>query len=181
MIIGITGTDGAGKGTVVAYLATRGYAYYSSRDFIVAEINRQKLPVSRNQMRLTANQLRQQHGNEFVVKQAYEKARAEGQTNVVIESIRAFAEAEYLKAHGGVLLAVDADQELRYQRVQQRRSESDQVTFSEFVAHEELEKNDPDPHGMQKAKVIEMADHIIINDSNVDELHSQVNAFLSKY
>jgi len=178
MIIGITGTDGAGKGTAVEYLATKGFTHYSSRSFIVAEIQRLGLESTRNQMRLTANELRAKYGNEFVVKQAYEKARAEQNDKVVIESIRALAEAEYLKSQDGILLAVDADVQLRYERVQDRRSDSDKVTFAEFVAHEELEKNDPDPNGMQKASVIAMADYTITNNGTLEDLHAQVDEFL---
>jgi dephospho-CoA kinase len=181
MIIGITGTDGAGKGTVVEYLKTKGFIHYSARDFIVAEIQRQGLPVSRNQMRLTANQMRAAYGNDYVVKQAYEKAQREGKTMVVIESLRALAEAVYLKSQDGILLAVDADPEIRYQRVQKRRSASDQVSYEQFLAQEELEKNDPDPNGMQKAKVMEMADYVIMNNGTVEEREAQVVAFLEKF
>lgn len=181
MIIGITGTDGAGKGTVVDYLVEKGFTHYSARSFIIAAIELQDLPITRNQTRLTANALRKEHGNEFVIKQAFLKAQEEQKDKVVIESVRALAEAEYLKAHGGVLLAVDADQALRYERVQARRSETDQVTFAEFVAHEELEKNDPDPNGMQKAAVMDMADATISNDGTYEELRQQVEAFLAEY
>jgi dephospho-CoA kinase len=179
MIIGITGTDGAGKGTAVNHLKQKGFTHYSSRDFIVAEIERQGLPIDRNQMRLTANELRAKYGNEFVIKQAYEKATAEGAEQVVIESVRALAEAEYLKTHGGILLAIDADAKLRYERVQARRSATDKVSYQQFLEHEELEKNDPDPNGMQKAKVMEIADYTIMNDGTVAELEKQIEAFLA--
>ena len=181
MIIGITGTDGGGKGTVSKLLVKRGFKHYSSREFIVAEIKRQGLEVTRNQMRLTANQMRKEHGNEFVVKQAYKKAERDDEKNVVIESVRALAEAEYLKNKGGVLLAVDADQKLRYERVQARRSESDKVSYEQFIEHEELEKNDPDPNGMQKAQVMEIADYTIYNDGDMEELERQVDVFLEKF
>lgn len=181
MIIGITGTDGSGKGTVGKLLVERGFVHYSARTFIVAEIERQGLPVSRSQMRLTANELRGKYGNEFVVRQAYEKAEADGVVDVVIESVRATAEADYLKLQGGILLAVDADQKLRYKRVQERRSASDQVSFEQFAAHEELEKNDPDPNGMQKTKVMEMADYTIMNNEGLKELEELVEVFLKKY
>lgn len=180
MIIGITGSDGGGKGTVVEYLVAKGFTHYSSREFIVAEIERQGLLVDRNQMRLTANELRKAHGNEFVVKQAFEKAQAEGRAKVVIESIRALAEAEYLKIHGGVLLSVDAPAALRYERVQARRSVSDQVSYEQFLAHEEIEKNDPDPNGMQKAAVMAMADYTITNNGTLEELYAQVDMFLQE-
>lgn len=179
MIIGITGTDGAGKGTVVTTLIARGFTHYSARAFIVAEIEKQGLPVDRNQMRLTANALRAERGDEYVVRQAYERAVTEQHSRVVIESLRAIAEARYLQQRGGILLAVDADQAVRYQRVQARRSASDKVTYEQFVAHEELEKNDPDPHGMQKARVMEMADYTIMNNGTVAELEQAVEAFLT--
>lgn len=182
MIIGITGTDGAGKGAAVAYLVKqKGFTHYSSRDFIVTEIKRQGLPIDRNQMRLTANEMRAAEGNEFVVRRAYEQAQTEGSTNVVIESVRALAEAEFLKQQEGVLLAIDAPPELRYERVQKRRSASDQVSFEQFLTHEALEKNDPDPHGMQKAKVMEIADWTIMNDGTMDDLHTQIESFLATY
>lgn len=178
MIIGITGSDGGGKGTVVEYLVTKGFTHYSARSFILIEIERQGLPSTRNQMRLTANQLRTKHGNEFVVKQAFEKAQAEGKDKVVVESLRTLAEANYLKDQGGILLSVDADPAVRYERVQARRSETDKVTYEQFLAQEELEKNDPDPNGMQKAKVMEMADYTIMNDGSLEELHIAVEKFL---
>lgn len=182
MLIGITGTDGAGKGAVVQYLVQKkGFTHYSAREFIMAEIKRLGLPTDRNQMRLTANKLRAAHGDAFVVKQAYDKAQKEGVENVVIESIRALAEAVFLKDQGGILLAVDAAADIRYTRVQGRRSESDKVSYEQFLAHEALEKNDPDPHGMQKAKVIQMADHTILNERTLTELYAQTDGFLKKF
>ena len=182
MIIGITGTDGAGKGTVVDYLVSvKGFAHYSSRDSIQKEVERQGLPVTRNQLRLTANQMREEFGDDIVVRHSFDRAQAEGKSFAVIESVRASAEAIFLKSHKVILLAVDADVALRFERVQSRRSSTDHVTFEEFVAQEELEKNDTNPHGMQKAKVMEMADDTICNNGTLEELQSAVDIFLEQY
>jgi dephospho-CoA kinase len=179
MIIGITGTDGAGKGTVVESLVkNHNFAHYSSRDFITEEINRLGLSHDRNQLRLTANDLREQFGNDVIVRKAYEKATTESVENVVIESIRALAEVDYLKAHGGILLAIDADPQVRFARVQGRRSETDKVTYEEFLAHEALENNDPNPHGMQKTKVMAAADYTIKNSTNKKDLAKEVEKFV---
>jgi len=75
-------------------------------------------------------------------------------------------------------LAVDATPEIRYGRVQTRRSTTDQVSYEEFLAHEALERNDPDPHGMQKAKVIKLADYSIMNDASLAVLQQAVDGFI---
>ena len=180
MIIGITGTDGAGKGAVVDFLVKeKGFTHISSRDTINIELEKEGIEKTRNNMRLKANQMRAQFGDDVLVAKAYERIEQEGIENAVVESLRAAAEAVTLKQKGGILLAIDADQKLRYERVQGRRSSSDKVTFEQFMEHEQMEMNDPDPHGMQKAKVMEMADHTIMNDGSFKELHRKIEEFLA--
>lgn len=180
MIIGITGTDGAGKGTVVDYLVNnKGFTLYHARTLLIEEIEKHGLPNDRQRMRIVANELRAAHGNDYIVKFFLERAQKTGDKKIVIDSLRTTAEAETLKAAGGTLLAVDADQKLRYRRVQARRSETDRVSFDQFREHEALEMNDPDPHGMQKAKVIEMADYAIQNNGTLEEAYKQVNTMLN--
>lgn len=182
MIIGITGTDGGGKGTVVDYLVKeKGFVHYSSRKLLLIEIEKAGIEASRNELRLMGNKMRALHGDDFIAKRAYELIAEAGVKNAVIESIRATAEAEYIKEHEGILLAIDADERVRYERVQLRRSVSDKVSFEQFVAHETLEKNDPDPHGMQKTKVMEIADCTINNDGTLEDLQAQIEVFLAQY
>jgi len=179
MIIGITGTDGGGKGTVVEYLVNKkGYAHGSARALWIAEINKRGLEVNRANMRIVANELRAKNGDGFFVQYYVDWAKTEGHTNIVIESIRAMAEAETLKKNGGILWAIDANPKIRYERIQSRASESDHVSFEEFMAQEALEMNDPDPHGMQKAKVIGAADVTIMNNGTVAELDKEIEAAL---
>lgn len=181
MILGITGTDGAGKGTVVAYLVEKkGFVHYAARQLWVNEIIRRELEVNRANMRIVANDLRRINGNDFLVTAYIVRTQEAGVEDAIIESIRATAEAETLKTYGGILLAVDADQRLRYERIVGRASESDTVTFEAFAAQEALEMNDPDPNGMQKATVMKMADYTIMNNGTLDELHAQIEAVLSK-
>lgn len=180
MIIGVTGTDGAGKGTVVDYLVKeKGFTHYSSRAFIMKEVERRNITADRNQLRLVANDLRAQFGDDIIVQQALSDIKRDKIERAGIESIRTLAEARTLKANGGILLAVDAAPEVRYRRVQGRRSVTDQVSYEQFLAHEELEKNDPDRHGMQKAAVMEMADYTIMNNGGLRELQTAIDAFVA--
>ena len=177
MLIGITGTDGSGKGTAVTYFVNQhGFKHYSARAILMQELVRSNIEPTRANMRLIANEMREQYGNDYVVVHNLEKIIADGIENAIIESIRTTAEAETLKQNGGILIAIDADQMLRYERVQTRRSETDKVTYEEFVAHEAFESNDPNPHGMQKQKVIEMADYLILNNGTTEDLYVTLEA-----
>lgn len=182
MLIGITGTDGAGKGSAVSYLvAKKGFTHYSSRDLIIEEIKKRGLEVTRVNTRLTGNALRSEQGADVIVKCALNKIEENGVGNAVIESIRALKEMETLKKAGGILLAIDADPEVRYKRITGRGSGTDNVSYEDFLKHEELEMNDPDPNGMQKAAVMKMADYTIMNNQPLSKLYVEVDQFLNKY
>ena len=75
MIIGITGTLGAGKGTVADYLVKeRGFKHLSVREYLIEEIKKRGLAVNRDNMVLVANDLRVKFGPGYIAEQLYEKA-----------------------------------------------------------------------------------------------------------
>lgn len=179
MIIGITGTDGAGKGTVVEYLVNeKGFTHYSASGVIMDELIRRGIEGTRPNLRLMGNELRALHGSDYLIRRSLEKAGEAGDTNIVVESLRTPAEAETLRKAGGIIVAIDADQRIRFERVQSRRSSKDQVTFEQFQQHEQMETNDPNPHGMQKQKVIETADYVILNNESLEDLKQETERVL---
>ncbi len=178
MTIGITGTNGAGKGTIVDYLVQKkGFAHYSARKFISKETERQGLPLDRSNMRLVANELRKVHGPSYVIEQLFEEAKT-AVGNVVIESVRTIGEAELLKSKGILLWAVDADRKTRYERVLKRWSETDKVSFEQFCEYEDREMAGTEPYDMNVFGVMKMADHVFYNDGTQDELYAQVERVL---
>jgi dephospho-CoA kinase len=180
MIIGITGTLGAGKGTVVEYLKQKGFKHYSMSGFIAEEIVRRGLPVNRDTMTEVGNDLRKTHGPGYLTTQLLERARQTG-GDAIIESIRSIGEAEYLKNHDAVLWAVDADIHKRYERISKRKSEKDSVSFEKFVADEERESHNEESWNMNLVKCRDMADVVLHNDATPEELFVQVEAALKSY
>jgi len=177
MIIGITGTLGAGKGTVVEYLKTKGFKHYSARAFFLEEVERRGLPLTRDHITDTADDLRATHGPGYLAQVLLERAQQAG-GDAVIESIRSLGEAEYMRSHGALLWAVDADIKLRYERIQLRASETDKVSFEKFVADEQREFANDDPTKGNIGKVMQMADVVFTNNGTQDELFAQVEAAL---
>ena len=109
IIIGITGTLGAGKGTIVDYLVNQNnFNHYSVRDYLIREVEKRKLPVNRDSFVIVANDLRARHSPSYIVEELYQKALKSGQ-DCVIESIRTPGEVESLQKKGNFyLFAVDA-------------------------------------------------------------------------
>lgn len=182
MIIGVTGTDGAGKGAAVDFLVRkRSCVHYSSRSVIEAEVQARGLEPTREHLRLVANDLRARHGNDVLVARALERIAADQVKCAVIESVRTLAEAQTLREAGGILLAIDADPKERYRRISGRKSATDNISYEDFLAHEKIEMNDTDPHGMQKAAVMESADYTIMNNGSLRALWQKMNAFMRTY
>jgi dephospho-CoA kinase len=175
IIIGITGTIGAGKGTVVGYLVEqKGFEHYSVREFLLKEIRKRGLPENRDSMFHLANELRSQFSPSWVTDQLYLEAIASGK-NCVIESIRTPGEADSLRSKGHFFLfAIDADPKLRYERIVSRHSETDDISFETFLENEQREMMTNDPNKPNLKKCISMADAVLINNENREDLFRQV-------
>jgi dephospho-CoA kinase len=180
IIIGITGTIGSGKGTLVNYLTSqKGFAHYSVRSFLIEELNRRQLPINRNCMTELANELRRNHSPSYIIDSLFLQAQKTGK-NAVIESIRAVGEVESLRKKGNFcLLAVDANPNIRYKRIILRQSETDHVSFEEFLENEQQEMTSADPNKQNLAQCIVLADYLLYNNGTIDELYIQLEKILT--
>lgn len=179
-IIGITGTLGAGKGTIVDFLVhKKGYKHYSVRAFISREIVRRGLEVNRDNMVVVANDLRAKNSPSYIIDCLYDEAQ-QNKENAIIESIRTPGEIESLrKKNHFVLIAVDADIRTRYNRAVLRGSETDHISFEKFQADEQLEMSTSDPNKQNLKKCIEMADILINNNGTIEELEEIITEKLN--
>jgi dephospho-CoA kinase len=178
IVIGITGTLGAGKGTVVEYLKTKGFRHYSAREYITKEILARGLSVNRDSMVLVANDLRQANSPSYIIEQLYAQA-VSGNVPSIIESIRTPGEVTALKAKGDfTLLAIDADVKIRFERIRQRGSATDSVDYDTFVSNEQREMSNIDPACQNISACIAQADHVIYNKGSFEELYRSIDQVL---
>lgn len=180
-VIGITGTLGAGKGTIVNYLVNKhGFVHYSARTFIAEEVKRRGLPVNRDTLTETANDIRKIHDPGYIARSLLKEAKAKG-SNAVIESIRTLGELEALKTDPDfILIAVDAEPHVRYERIQRRGSETDKISYEKFLADEAREMNSTDPTKQNIAAVMKHADYAFVNTQTPEELYTLVDKTLEK-
>lgn len=179
IIIGITGTIGAGKGTVVEYLVkNKGFKHFSARDLISEEMAKRGLNNNRDNMVIVANDLRQQHGSSYVADELYRRALVSGD-NCIIESLRTVGEIESLRDKGGfILLAVDAEPKTRYERILERKTVTDDVSFDKFLEDEKKEMESDDPNKQNLKKCILMANFVIDNNGSMEQLNNKIEEIL---
>ena len=179
VIVGITGTLGAGKGTIVDYLISHhGFRHFSVRGYLTEIIKQKGLELNRDSRVLVANELRANHSPSYIAEQLLAQAEISG-GNCIIESIRTVGEVNALKKKGGFyLFAVDADPKLRYERVVERGSETDKVSYETFIANEQREMTSTDPNKQNLAACQALADFKFDNNHSFEELYKQVEAVL---
>jgi dephospho-CoA kinase len=173
-LIGLTGTNGAGKGEVAACLAKKGYAYFSLSDEIREELQKKGKEITRDSLIAMGNSLRQRYGADILARRIAKKAKGKA----IIDSIRNSREAAYLRKRGEfVLVAVDAPVELRYERVKRRGRLESAASLEEFVAKEKEEMAGGKAE-QQLSRVMAMADFTIFNDESLAALRRKIEAIL---
>lgn len=174
-IVGISGTNGAGKDELGKLLVERqGYSFHSVSDLLRDELTRQNKPHTRENMGALSKQWRNESGDDGIMfTKAIEKYEAEkhelGYHGLALVNMRHPGEVAVIHAHQGTAVWVDADQHLRYERIQSasRGRHEDNVTFAQFQTDEEREMHPPvdAPHGaLNMAAVKAKADILIEND-----------------
>ncbi len=173
-IIGLTGTNGAGKGEAAAFFQSAGFAFYSLSDLIREEIRRKGLSISRNNLIKTGNALRERYGADILARWTMKKVLG----NAVIDSIRNTEEIAYLRTHANfILLAIDAPAEIRFARTKKRGRDESAANISDFLAKEAEEMaggNDK----QQLQACMQLADHTIQNNGTLEDFFFKLKRFL---
>lgn len=178
MIIGIAGTLGSGKGTVVEYLKTKGFSHYSSSGTLKRILEERGEPTLRENLSNLANQLSQEYSG-GILEMSHQFAIKAGDANYILEAIHRVREAEYVRSVGGIILGINADIKIRYDRISQRQEgEKDNVTFEQFVADSNREDEGATGSGPNIKAVIATADFVIENNGTLEELHAQIDKIM---
>jgi len=187
-IIGLSGTNGAGKDAVGELLAARhNYLFISVTELLRNEARRRGLPVERIHLREISAEWRRESGLAVLVDRAYEQYQkvADEYAGLVMSSLRNPAEADRVHELGGTVVWVDADPRLRYDRIQanaasRNRSGEDDKTFEQFQAEEAAEMNAQaggDAATLDTFAVKARSDLTINNDAaTLDELNRKLEA-----
>lgn len=180
IILGITGSNGAGKGTIVEYLVNKKeFEHLSASGLITQEIIKRNMPINRDNMIVVGNDLRAKFGAGYIAEELLRRAE-KSENNVIIESIRTLGEVKKLKEVGGLLVAVDANRKLRYKRILLRGGSKDGVSFKEFVDQEKKEMESDDPNKQNLLACKKAANYLIENNGSIKELNREIEKLIIK-
>lgn len=180
-IVGVSGTNGAGKDVLCNLLVERcGYHFHSVSDLLREELRRQGKEINRENTSALSKQWRNETGDDGVMFTKaiarYHAEKAEkGYKGAALVSVRHPGEVASIHAQGGVTIWVDADRRVRYDRVSggARGRAEDVVPFEQFAADEDREMNPPAdaPAGtLNMAAVRDIADiHVDNNFASLEE------------
>mgnify|MGYP003324238385 FL=1 len=135
-VVAVCGMPGSGKGEFAAVLAASGIPIVSMGDMIRAEVRSQGLVEEPHVFGQVAASLRAEHGEEVLAVRLCDRVDEllEDHSLVLIEGLRGTAEDAVFSARWGGsyrTVAIEADNELRFERILQRgRSEDgDRAAF----------------------------------------------------
>lgn len=170
-IIGLSGTNGAGKDTVAELLAEeQGWLFADATTMFVAELTKRGLPTDRPHKSALSAEWRRELGMAVIVDKAVEMFKQGNYPGVVVSSLRHPGEADRVHELGGQVIWVDADPQVRYQRIQTNaaargRHVEDVKSFADFLADEVREMTPVgDAATLNMAAVKQRADLKLLNN-----------------
>lgn len=178
-ILAVVGLAGAGKSEVVDYITHKGFPKVYFGGVVLQAVKDADLDVNPENERMMREKLRDDEGKDVIanriVKQINDLIDA-GQKLIIADGLYSWTEYKILKHEfpGKLdLIAVVAPRHLRYHRLEHRpirpltREQSQTRDWSEI---ENLEKGGP----------IAIADHFVINDGNMTDLHQNTDTILEE-
>ena len=178
MILGVSGLNGAGKGEVVGFLQARSFYALSLSDVIRETLREQGLEESRERMIVTGTAIREREGPGALA----HRLKLASDRNYVIDSIRHPAEVEVLRQRSERfrLIWVEADIEVRLERIRARGRSGDPTTLEVLQDLEGREYASGDPAAQQLRAVGELADFRVENGETLEALHACVQRILER-
>jgi dephospho-CoA kinase len=176
LVLGLTGSNAAGKGEVAAHLRELGFAVHSLSDVVRDEATARGLEPKREHLIRIGNELRLRFGAGALAERILPRI---GRRDV-IDSIRNPAEVEVLRRIPCfVLVGVSAPAELRFRRSLERARPGDPATLDEF-RRREAQENSSDPNSQRLEATFGLADRTVRNDGDLPDLHRAIERLVAE-
>jgi dephospho-CoA kinase len=178
-LIGVAGTAGSGKDTVADLLSETFQLQNLSTGDLVRVITRwvyrqpHDFNPARDELFRVANYVRNDISPETMVKLCILQAQVLQLPGAILSGLRSMGEAEAVRQAGGIIVGIDADPQIRYERMTARRRDTEaQWTLDEFLKQDEHENHGISDNGPGRGirAIIDSADALVTNSGTLEEL-----------
>jgi dephospho-CoA kinase len=178
-VIGTIGLIGSGKDTVAQYIARRyGYTIISMRDLVKEVTEKEGLEPTRENLQTISEKYRKTYGMDYFARLATEKASGIGAKKVLISEMRKPEDITVPKARFGkdiMIILIEADPEIRFERLRKRGRLGDPKTFEQFQRQEKRE------YELYFSKSLHLAEYRIENNGTLEELYNKIDSLLKEH
>lgn len=175
-VIGIVGPIASGKDTVAEYISKKlGIPAFQTSAPLKEIAKERNIPLTRKDLILLSRELAHERGEDHLARTLLGKINDKG----IITGMREVAQITYLRNNSNfTLIAVNADQKIRFERLKSRKQIDEGKTFADFVANEKEE--DSSNNVQRLSECMKMADYKIENNSDTKNLFRKVDEVLKK-
>jgi len=178
LILGITGEMVSGKGTIANHIVNeRGGSSHRFSTILRDILDRVYLEQSRDNLQALSTILRKTFGEDLMAKGMYHDAQKDQHDIVVVDGVRRLADIAYLRELPNFkLVYVEADMEIRYDRIVKRVENTDDATKT----FEEFKKAHEDESETQIRDLKNYANYVINNDGTYIDLYKQIDEIIKE-
>lgn len=174
-VIGIVGPTGSGKDTVADYIGKKLNAPTFQMSQVIKEIAQERglEPIRDNLVKL-GNEISREKGHDYLAQVILSRIEKVG----VVTGIRRLAVSKYFRDHSHfVLIAVEADPAIRFERVKARNKLGEAKTLPEFI-ETEIKQNSP-PNDQRLFECIAEADYHVENNRALALVFEKIDKILT--
>ena len=178
-IMAFVGLAGAGKSSAVDYLTEKGYPKVYFGGIIYGAMNDAGIEITPESQQAFREAIREKEGKDFVVKRAIKQVHdliESGQKHILLDGLYTWTEYRLLKHEfPGELsvVAIVAPKRVRHRRLAVRPERP-------FTDAEANERDWSEIEHLEKGGPIAIADHYIVNASDLDALHERIDEIIQE-
>jgi len=167
-------------------LRRKGFEVIEMRDVVVEKMAERHIPMSSENLRGTAFELRKEYGKDVVARYTAKKIRSSSGKTIALMGIRTTIELNYFRKRFGTfpIVQIYAPEKVRFERIKRRRKVEDARTIKQFRWIENREnkgymKNSKEAkYGLKK--VVKMADYVIANTGTMKDLGAAISQTMAE-
>lgn len=175
-IIGIAGNPGSGKTSVAQYLSDAfNYHAVEGSDFLRLKAKERSITLkTRDDFSAFHRQLQKEYGETVI----YDYLLTLPHDKIIFVGVRSKYNAQKIKDNGGIIIALEAPQHLRYERKKSQTGFTI-TSFEDFKLQEERQLDSQDHLGADLQPVIDLADYTIDTSVPLKEVHKKIDTLIT--